>query len=358
MSKKLFTIFLLAIIASCALNFYTLNNQSIRLDESQSLWVAPKTVGGILYYISHDVHLPLYHLLLHFWIQLFGTNITTTRLLSFLFFIATIPILYKLAKESSNQKVAMLTVTLFVLSPFVMWYSNETRMYSLFTFTTCANHLYFLRMLRSKGKEGRLGYLLSGIGGIYSHYFFNLMLAVQGLIILVQIIREKTKTKASWKSVFQSNGSLLIAFISSLTIIWLTLAPWLYYVYSQGGTSNMQPLIARPTSYNLFTTFVNFLFGFQSFQIQAVIIALWPLSTVFLFFLFTRRRALLTTSLNYFILVTFLPVIITFLASYIHPIFLSRYLIMVTPTLFFVLSVILLSLSHKVARILIMNYLK
>jgi uncharacterized membrane protein len=143
MSKKLFTIFLLAIIASCALNFYTLNNQSIRLDESQSLWVAPKTVGGILYYISHDVHLPLYHLLLHFWIQLFGTNITTTRLLSFLFFIATIPILYKLAKESSNQKVAMLTVTLFVLSPFVMWYSNETRMYSLFTFTTCANHLYF-----------------------------------------------------------------------------------------------------------------------------------------------------------------------------------------------------------------------
>lgn len=354
MKNKLIPIlFIATVILACGINFYTLNQQSIRLDESQSLWVAPKTIPGILQYIAKDVHLPLYHILLHFWIKIFGPEIYMARILSFMFFIATIPVLYKLAKESSNTKTAMLTVTLFVLSPFVMWYSNETRMYSLFTLTTCANHLYFLRLLRSKGEKGSIGYLISGVIGVYSHYFFNLMMLVQYLFIFAKILIDRQKQKTSLGTAINYNKQLLTTFIPLTALIWLALSPWLFFVNAQGGSSNMQPLIERPSSYNLFTTFVNFIFGFQSPQIQAVIIALWPITTVFLFFLFTRRQKLITQSLGYFILVSIIPILLTFVASYIRPIFLSRYLIMVTPTLFFVLSVALLSLSHKVSRTLI-----
>jgi len=352
-NKILFALFILAIALSCIVNVYTLNKQSIRLDESQSLWVAPKTVPGIISYIAKDVHLPLYHILLHFWIALFGNTIIAARALSFVFFFLTIPILYKLAKEASDKKVAMLTVTLFVLSPFVMWYSNETRMYSLFTFATTANHLYFLRLMKTKGKKGRVGYILSAILGVYSHYFFNMMIGIQGLFVLGKVFLDSRKQNISVTKSITNNASILTVFGSLIFIAWLALSPWLFYVNAQGGSGNMQPLIEAPTSYNLFATFVNFIFGFQSQQIQAVIIALWPITAIFLFFLFTKRQSLVTASIGYFILVSILPIIVTFLASYFRPIFLSRYLIMVTPTLFFVLSVALVSMSKKISQILI-----
>ena len=352
-NKLLFGLFIFAIALSCVVNLYTLNKQSIRLDESQSLWVAPKTIPGIISYIAKDVHLPLYHILLHFWIAMFGNTILTARSLSFVFFFLTIPMLYILAKESSNSRVAMLTVTLFVLSPFVMWYSNETRMYSLFTFATTANHLYFLRLIRSRGEKGRIGYVLSAVLGVYSHYFFNMMLGIQWMFVIGKVILESRQKKITIKDSVKNNNSILTVFSSLTFIAWLALSPWLLYVNAQGGTKNMQPLIEAPTSYNLFTTFVNFIFGFQSQQIQAVIIALWPITTIFLFFLFTRRQSIVTASIRYFIVVSTLPIIITFLASYFRPIFLSRYLIMVTPTLFFVLSVALVSMNRKVSRVLI-----
>src|SRR5437588_643089 len=87
------------VVISLAISIYILFQQSIRLDESQSLWAATKTITGIINYISLDVHVPLYELILHFWLQIFGTNIIFARLLSFLFFLGTLPILFIIAKD-------------------------------------------------------------------------------------------------------------------------------------------------------------------------------------------------------------------------------------------------------------------
>ena len=129
-NKKGITFLIFFVIASLTLSGYTLLNESIRLDEAQSLWVATKSVPGIIAYIVQDVHVPLYEILLHFWISLFGNSIFTARLLSFLFFLLSLPVLYLTAKRSSNTLIAFFTVSLYALSPFILWYSFETRMYT------------------------------------------------------------------------------------------------------------------------------------------------------------------------------------------------------------------------------------
>src|SRR6185437_13412271 len=88
------------IVATLGFSASTLFQQSLRLDEAQSLWASTKSVWAIIQYLSLDVHVPLYELILHFWLQIFGVSIIAARSLSFLFFIASLPMLYLLAKKS------------------------------------------------------------------------------------------------------------------------------------------------------------------------------------------------------------------------------------------------------------------
>src|SRR5690348_2034841 len=71
-----------------------LSHQSLRLDESQSLWQTSHSPHEILSIVASDVHVPLYHFLLHYWQMFLGNGVTTARWLSLLFFLATIPAAY------------------------------------------------------------------------------------------------------------------------------------------------------------------------------------------------------------------------------------------------------------------------
>ncbi len=318
-----------------ALAIVLLFSQSIRLDESQSIWISTKSVAAIIVTVSQDVHVPLYELLLHFWMQIFGSSIVAARSLSLLFFIGSVPALYYLANNSSTKSVARLTLVLFALSPFIMWYSSEARMYTLFTFVTIISNIFFLQFIRSQGRRGKFGYLLVTIAGLYSHYFFLLVVAVQGLYIIL------------------TRRRLLLPFILIMILAFLSFAPWIIYMIAQGFAANTQPLIPRPSSFNILQTFVMFIFGFQPTIIQTVIISLWPILIIFLFLIFTKQgHKLPAYNLDYFFLATFIPIIAVFVVSYIKPVFLSRYLIFVTPTLFFLIAWTLLANKNRFTSVM------
>jgi uncharacterized membrane protein len=343
------------------LNAFQLLSQSIRLDEAQSIWVAAKPVSAILPYVSKDVAAPLYLILLHFWIQFFGSNIAIDRLLSLLFFLLTLPVLYRMARESSNKAVGKLTVILFSFSPFIMWYTSEARMYTLFTFIASINNLYFLRFLHSTGKKGKAGLFISIVIGLYTHYFFAFLIVTQGVYLLMRLFLDSYKGQkgriATVFFLFKRARALPLLFLKIVLIAFLFFTPWILYILFQGGNSNSQPLIPPPTSFNIFQTFINFLFGFQGNWLQAVIISLWPLGIILLFFAFTQKHHTMITNIGYFVLATFFPIILNFSLSYIRPIFLPRYLIFVTPTLFFILAWLLINNSRKVSSFLISTVL-
>jgi uncharacterized membrane protein len=352
-------IFLIPLIGAGILFLYFINasqlySQSIRLDESQSLWVSSKPIINILQTISQDVHVPLYAVLLHFWIQLFGNDIIFARTLSLLFFIATIPALYLMARESSTKMVAFLTVTFFALSPFMVWYASEARMYTLFAFITVLNHLFFLRFHKSNGQTGKLGLFITAIIGFYTHYFFLLIIATQGIFLFITTVIKSLKDREIEERPFIShlfqNKKQLVLYSSVIFCSFLFFIPWLYFVISQGSASNTKPLIPAPTSYNIFSTFINFVFGFQSPTIQGLLISLWPLIIILFFFIFTQKKRIKSDVLEYFCLATFVPVLLAFIVSFIRPVFLSRYLILVTPTLFFLLAWILINFAQKWGR--------
>src|SRR3989344_9305768 len=83
-------------VAAFLMSYFIFSGQSLRLDESQSLWQTSFSAGRLLEIVASDVHVPFYHVILHYWQILFGNDVAATRSLSLIFFIFTIAAVYLL----------------------------------------------------------------------------------------------------------------------------------------------------------------------------------------------------------------------------------------------------------------------
>ncbi|MBU6321679.1 MAG: glycosyltransferase family 39 protein [Patescibacteria group bacterium] len=308
----------LATLAPLALAF-AFRHESLRLDEAQSLWQVSRPARAIIAIVAGDVHVPLYHLLLHAWLLAAGDTVAVARLLSLLFFVASVPLVYLLGERAYGRRVALFAVVLFALSPFMNWYASEIRMYTMLVFFTVLNQYCFLRL--AEGERGRgvwAFYGVSALLGAFTHYFFFLNLLAEAVYYLFR--RERFAA-----------GSLR-RFASIAAMLGLAFIPWAWYVFSVGTAGFETPALAPPSAVNLFGAFAEFFFGFQSDAVNTVILSLWPV-TVILGVLALRRRRMQDAT-EYLLIAVLVPFAIAFFGSFVvTPVFVSRYLIATIPAL-------------------------
>lgn len=287
-------------------------HQSLRLDESQSLWQTSHSVGDTLRVVAQDVHVPLYHVLLHFWQLYFGHTVTTARLLSLVFFLLTIPLVYLLGRYVLTAGWALFATVLFSFLPFMDWYGNEARMYTLLALMATLSQFYFLRVMQGK-RGGWWGYGVTALIGAYSHYFFSFNLATQGIFYL---FNRKKFAPGSFKR-----------FLALAVLIALALLPWLIYFHSLGSAKNTSPKLNNPSTVDFFNAFSQFLFGFQDNYINTILVSCWPLVILIAFFAIQRGQRL-SPELSYLATAAFVPVLLAYGLSFVvSPFFLSRYMI-------------------------------
>ncbi|MDB4940457.1 MAG: Membrane protein-like protein [Candidatus Doudnabacteria bacterium] len=323
----LFDIIVLAVlmVGVTLLSVFYLLHQSLRLDEAQSLWQTAHTLPVLLKIVAKDVHVPLYHIMLHFWQAFFGNSISGARVFSLIFFVLTIPAIFALGKEAFGRKVGLFAATLTAISPFLNWYGSEARMYSLLVLVTILNQWFFIRIIRAGRKRNYWGYAITALLGIFSHYFFFFALLSQ---IIFFFINKKSFPENALKYFVRIGAGLFVLFI-----------PWLVLVFRSGLASQTQPLITKPTTYNLFNTINLFFFGFQGSDLTKLLISLWPI--IFLFLVLALRkdrrngeRRRIPPVTGYFLLAGVMPMILVFLISFVKPSYLDRYLIFSIPSVF------------------------
>ena len=105
----------------------------------------------------------------------------------------------------------------------------------------------------------------------------------------------------------------------------------------QGELGNSSPVLPIPTTVDLFNTFSQFLFGFQSDNVNTALLSLWPV-TLGLAFFALRKSEKLTPESQYFLITFVLGIGLAFAFSLILPLFVSRYLIFTVPSLFLLLT--------------------
>jgi uncharacterized membrane protein len=127
-------------------------------DEVYSYGIAQQSVRQMMQslLLGGDAHPPLYILLLHFWLKL-GDSDANAKLLSLLFGIIAIPVLYLLSKGIADQKTGVLSALVLASSQTAITYSVEARCYSLLMFLSVLSIHLLLSAFRDGVRQGGNG---------------------------------------------------------------------------------------------------------------------------------------------------------------------------------------------------------
>src|SRR5215813_6405840 len=174
--------FWLALIfgVGASLRLYGLEFQSLWQDEGIQYYVATQNSIGKLFQQALSFHPPL-SFIVNLLFLLLGDSDFLLRLPSALFGIASLPVLYVLARDLTSKQAAVFSVFVLALSPSHIWYSQEGRMYSQLMFLSLLSSVLLLQALRRGKVNWWIYYVLISAAGMYTHVFMGLTLAAQFL---------------------------------------------------------------------------------------------------------------------------------------------------------------------------------
>lgn len=172
----------LAVVAGIVARLYS--RSDLWLDEALTVNIAKLSVGDLLSWLKHDGHPPLYYLLLHFWIEVFGESDEAVRSLSGVFSIATLPLIWLAGRRYGGRVAATSALVLLATSPFAVRYGTEARMYSLVMLLVVAGWLLVYDALEQPATSRLVAIaVVSGLLGL-SHYWGLYILAASALVLL------------------------------------------------------------------------------------------------------------------------------------------------------------------------------
>jgi len=191
------------VLLSFGLRLWRLEAKGIWWDESLSLFRAQQTVPYILSSridfpgsSSTDQHPPLYFLLLHGAIGLWGESDLVLRLPSVFFATIAVPLLYAMGVRLRGSGVGLLAALFGALSPFYLWYAQEARMYTMVTALALAATWSLWRARTERKWIWGLASGLLACLGVATQYLFALLVAC-ALLLSLFLWPRRVSTEAS-----------------------------------------------------------------------------------------------------------------------------------------------------------------
>lgn len=201
-------IFLLALMLLGAVTrFIYLGGPSFYLDEAFSVFHGQKRLGMLLESVAKDTNPPLHFILLKYWMELTGKTEVSTRLLSALFSLLSIPMIFVLGRRFFNLRVGVFAALFFTLSDIHVVYSAEARTYTLVSFLVLVSSYCFLALCESGRWKDAIGLGIANVLLIHSHYSIYIFFLVQLLTVFVLAGRKWVVLRAYFLSQF---GALLL----------------------------------------------------------------------------------------------------------------------------------------------------
>jgi mannosyltransferase len=170
---------------AAALRFAGLDVQSYWLDESFTVLVVDRDLGGTLDGIAEvESTPPLYYLLAWLWAKAFGTDEAALRSLSALLGTLTVPAAYLAARRLLSATAGVVIALLVAVSPFLVWYSQEARAYALAILLGTVSLLLMARAMQERDGRSLAWWALAAGAAVASHYFVVLLVACEAIVLL------------------------------------------------------------------------------------------------------------------------------------------------------------------------------
>jgi len=334
LSNNIFILILLLLFITVLLRLFHLNFEDYWFDELTSFWLADPRISDQNTYVQRYLNpgqpdqITFYFFLKYFF-KIFGYSDVVGRYFSFIFGSLAIPIIvYSSFKIKSNNSFLFLFFLLSI-NTYLITYSQEVRVYSLFLFISSINIFLFIKLTNDISQKSEwylyLSFLISNILNTSLH-IFAFLIAVSQIVFLLYLYYSN-----------KSNHSKLIM-TTLLSVLFGLAFNYEFIFFKSDVITWISPLESK--------FFLDFFFSkFFGSKIMGAIylLTLIYLLVKFKFLISTKNRnlffLLILTIFTYLI-----PIIYTLL---VRPILIDRYIIFVLIPILILISHLIWSLKNK-----------
>jgi 4-amino-4-deoxy-L-arabinose transferase-like glycosyltransferase len=187
------------LLIATALRLYRIADIPLRADEATNLYIASNSPDQIIHtFTADDPHMPLYYLILHYWMSVAGQSEISARYPTVFVAIIAVALTFVVGKQlfPRSPNIALIGAFFTAINPSLVWDSQEIYMYSLLTACAIASSVLFLRVIKPNSSRIEwIAYVCINILGLFTHYLAVLVIATEGALwILWGIQRALTRT--------------------------------------------------------------------------------------------------------------------------------------------------------------------
>jgi 4-amino-4-deoxy-L-arabinose transferase-like glycosyltransferase len=293
-------------------------SRPIWYDEAFAILFSAKGPAAMLYGTltptgagAADIHPLGYYTLLWLWMQTFGQSLVATRLLSILAGTTTVFLVWLLARELFNEKIAFVASLFVALAPFQVHYSQEIRMYSFLALWLLLATYAYVRGAKGGGVRWWILFAVSAALAQYTHNLAGFYLVPLALTPLL---------RRDWKSL----RSVVLAGMGAL----LLYLPWLIQLPSQLAKVSSVYWVERPGVEKLFTLLLVYVTNLPLPNNTLLFVGLFIALAVFIIAATqTFRRNNRNANALWLFYLAFAPPLLLFLISQWIPVYIERALL-------------------------------
>lgn len=356
LSKEKYYLFLI-ILFGLICRLYNLGAESFWFDEVVTIHLLPQDLTMFIKQVTTDSTYTrniVYYTIAYFWMLPFEITEVSIRLLSVIFGVLSIIMVYIVGKNLFDEKIGIISSFLMAISEFQIHYSQEARFYSLFVLLTLLSMHYYILAFRNNTRRYWIIGALINVVLFYTHSYAIFIFATQYIHYLINL-RKNISSFSKW---FPGQLPLLI-------LVTLSTVPMITKTDVSVGFGSGLAWILPPSMLELMRTVVSYIIPRQHNHSWDFVWVRMGLGIIFLIagILISNRNKLKTIwsdlvkrqpwhmqldviknqEMKLTILWFLLPVLLPFIYSMVStPIFVDRYTICATPA-FYMLFAYLIS---------------
>jgi mannosyltransferase len=219
------------------LNFY------YWIDEALSVGISSHPLSQLHHLLREDGSPPLYYVLLHVWMQVFGHGEVATHWLSEIFALATIPVAYWGGASLFSRRTGLYAAVLAAGVPFLTSYAQETRMYSLLALLSLVVSIGFVQAFVFHRRRYLPVFSVALALALYTHNWALFLGLATFIAYLVCVWLAPAPRRDLWR-----DGAIGFGIVAVLFAPWL---PTLLYQAQHTGA----PWALSPVIWSLSTAF-------------------------------------------------------------------------------------------------------
>lgn len=342
----------LLLLSAYGLRLYGLTAQSLWRDEVDALRFAQLPLSNYLSIFSQPgQNGPLYFLVLRSWISLAGTSEFSLRYFSLLPGVVAVALTLALGRRLFIAPIGLIAAALVAASPYLVWYSQEAKMYALVTALALLS-LYALRRATAGPPPPPMGEGRGGGGRWWVMVVAATSLAMYCHILAALLIPLQLALLSVWRPLGRRGWAQAAAAFAVLTLPYAPLLRWqlpmaltpaetgypffslpeMLLVLLNGYSTGLVPWVSEAA-----------LALFGLLLLSGAIVSFSPSSVVR-----PSLRSGLSSNTAALLLWLFLPVGAVFAISLVRPLFTDRYLIWIAPAFYLLVALGIVAWARRI----------